>query len=70
MKMDNKKVVRIISLIIFLLGIICIGIVFYYVLWQNWYYYGWDHLYTTLLVIGIPLVIIGTIMVNKYLRAS
>ena len=66
--MDNEKVMRIVSVIIFLAGIICLGGVVYYLLWGYWAD-GWEHFYTWLIIIGVPCLIVGTILVNKYLRS-
>ncbi len=68
--MNQELMLKIIGSVLFITGIICVGGVLYYIMWQDWYYFGWNHFYTWLLIIGIPCLIIGTIMVNKYLRSS
>ena len=66
--MSSEQALKIISIIVFLAGIICLGGVLYYVfVWAGWEH-GWDMFYTWLLIIGIPCLVIGTILVNKYLR--
>lgn len=65
--MASSGALKIIAIVIFLAGIICAGIFVYYILWANWET-GWDHTYTWLLIIGLALIAVGTILVNKYLK--
>ncbi|HUY00798.1 MAG TPA: hypothetical protein VMV49_14650 [Candidatus Deferrimicrobium sp.] len=65
--MEKEKVLRIVSVIIFLIGLICVGGVVYFIIWRL-AMEPWNHFYTWLLIIGIPCFIIGVIMVNKYLK--
>lgn len=68
--MDSEQVLKFLSVIIFLAGIICLGGVVYYLLWGDWMLLGWAHFFTWLIIIGVPCLIIGLLMVNKYLKSS
>ncbi|MHA1298815.1 MAG: hypothetical protein ACTSO9_05165 [Candidatus Helarchaeota archaeon] len=65
--MANEKILQAISVIIFIIGLICLGGVLYYIAW-GWVD-EWDPFYTWLLIIGLPTFIIGVILVNKNLKS-
>ncbi|MHA1378229.1 MAG: hypothetical protein ACTSRG_07590 [Candidatus Helarchaeota archaeon] len=65
--MDNEKVMQIISVVIFIIGLICLGGVLYYIVW-GWVD-QWDQFYTWLAIIGLPFFIAGVVLVNKYLKS-
>ena len=65
----SNKALPVISVIIFLTGIICLGGVLYFVVF-GWVHVGeWDPFYTWLIIIGLPCFIAGVILVNKTIES-
>ncbi len=68
--MDSEQILKIIGVVVFLIGLICVGGVVYFLIWRFPMVQTWDHLYTWLIIIGAPCFTIGVVMVNKYLKSS
>ncbi len=61
----NNKALQAISAIIFLIGLICLGGVLYFVVFNMPLGGEWEPFYTWLIIIGLPCFIVGVILVNK-----
>ena len=68
--MESEQILKIIGVILFLTGLICLGGVVYFLIWSFPMTMAWEDLYTWLIIIGTPCFIIGVILVNKYLKSS
>jgi hypothetical protein len=64
--MDNKKIAQVISIIIFMVGLICLGGLLCGIFWDPMA--GWNGIYTWLLVIGLPCFIVGVVLVNRTIK--
>ena len=69
-KMEKEKIMQIISVVVFLIGLILVGGFVYYIAFGYWWDMSWNHVYTWMLVIGLPIFIVGVILVNKNIRTS
>ncbi|MFX0133535.1 MAG: hypothetical protein ACFFDN_07825 [Candidatus Hodarchaeota archaeon] len=65
----SSKIIQVISVIIFLTGLICLGGVLYFVVFGLVHVGEWDPFYTWLIIIGLPCFIVGVILVNKTIES-
>ena len=66
--MASEQVLKILGVVLFLVGVICVGGVVYYLIWGDWMVIGWNQFYTWLIIIGLPCLFVGGYLANKYIR--